>query len=376
MRRIMKKMMAVAAATTLSIGLTACSSTRGGDDAEGTSEGDSNPGGLVGVSMPTKSLERWNRDGAHLKENLETDGYNVSLQYADNKVEQQISQIQNMINEDPDVLVVASIDGSALGPVLDQAKAQGITVFAYDRLILDTESVDYYATFDNYQVGQLQGQYIESTLGLDEGEEGPFNFEPFSGSPDDNNARFFFEGAWDVLEPYMESGVLEVPSGKDPKSVDDWQSIGIQAWMAPAAQSEMETRLNSFYQDKKVDAVLAPNDALALGISQALESDGYGEDDWPVLTGQDADQSSVQNIIAGKQTMTVWKDTRALGDQVAKMVDQIIKGEEVEVNDTESYDNGKIVVPSYLLTPIVITQDNVESELVDSGFYSAEDLGL
>ena len=213
--------------------------------------------------------------------------------------------------------------------------------------------VDYYATFDNYKVGQLQGQYVEETLGLASG-NGPFNFEPFAGSPDDNNARYFFEGAWDVLSPYVESGQLVVPSGKAPKTVDDWQSIGIQAWMSTTAQSEMETRLNSFYSDKKVEAVLSPNDSLALGISQALDSDGYSADEWPILTGQDADQANVQNIIAGKQSMSVWKDTRALGDRVAKMVDQIVKGETVEVNDTESYDNGRIVVPSYLLTPVVI----------------------
>lgn len=375
MRGIAKKMIAVTATATLALGLGACSSERGGASSQSGATGAGGQGGLIGVSMPTKSLERWNRDGGHLEELLKEEGYSVSLQYADNKVEQQITQIQNMINEGPEVLVVASIDGSALGPVLEQAKASGITVIAYDRLIRDTEAVDYYATFDNYKVGQLQGQYVEETLGLASG-NGPFNFEPFAGSPDDNNARYFFEGAWDVLSPYVESGQLVVPSGKAPKTVDDWQSIGIQAWMSTTAQSEMETRLNSFYSDKKVEVVLSPNDSLALGISQALDSDGYSADEWPILTGQDADQANVQNIIAGKQSMSVWKDTRALGDRVAKMVDQIVKGETVEVNDTESYDNGRIVVPSYLLTPVVITKDNVQEQLVDSGFYTAADLGL
>lgn len=379
MHGITRKFVVAVATAGLVVGAAACSAERGGTASgveSGSESGTAAAGGLIGVAMPTKSLERWSRDGSHLEELLEESGYTVSLQYADNKVEQQISQIQNMINESPDVLVVASIDGSALAPVLDQAKSKGIPVIAYDRLIRDTDAISYYATFDNYEVGKLQGQYIEDALELADG-KGPFNFERFSGSPDDNNARFFFEGAWDVLQPYIESGQLVVPSGKDPKSVDDWQSIGIQAWMAPAAQSEMETRLNSFYQDKTVDAVLTPNDALALGISQALESDGYSAgDNWPVLTGQDADQANVQNILNGKQSMTVWKDTRELGDRVATMVDQIVKGETVEVNDTESYDNGKLVVPSYLLTPVVITKDNIESELVESGFYSASDLGL
>lgn len=346
-------------------------STRG----QGSGGGDKTTGS-VGISMPTKSLERWSRDGDYLQQVLKEKGYTTAIQYADNKVEQQISQIQNMINDQPDVLIVASIDGSALAPVLAQAKSAGIKVIAYDRLIRDSDAVNYYVTFDNYRVGQAQGAYIEKALGLDTG-AGPFNFEPFSGSPDDNNARYFFEGAWDVLKPYLDSGQLQVPSGKMPATVEDWQSIGIQAWMGPAAQAEMETRLNSFYRGgTKVDAVLAPNDALALGITQALEADGYTADDLPVLTGQDADQANIVNILAGKQSMTVWKDTRKLADRAAEMADQLVKGEEVEVNDTETYDNGVMVVPTYLLDPVVIDKDNVESELVDSGYYTAEALGL
>ncbi|OKL51994.1 multiple monosaccharide ABC transporter substrate-binding protein [Buchananella hordeovulneris] len=383
MQRAIARPLAFMASLCLLAGLTACSAERSSAKTQPAADGsaasapaDAAPGSkLVGISMPTKSLERWSRDGEHLVKELEALGYDTTLQFADNKVEQQISQIQNMINEGPAVLVVGSIDGSALAPVLDQAAAAGIKVIAYDRLIRDSEAVDYYATFDNYQVGKLQGEYIVKTLDL-ANNKGPFNLEPFSGSPDDNNAKFFFAGAWDQLSPYVESGVLVVPSGKAPKSVDDWQSIGIQAWMAPAAQAEMETRLNSFYQDKKVQAVLAPNDALALGITQALESAGYSATDLPVITGQDADLANVQNIINGKQTMTVWKDTRKLGTQVAKMVDQIVKGEEVTVNDTKSYENGKKVVPSFLIEPQVVTKDNVKELLVDSGYYQAEELGL
>lgn len=371
MKRIVKAACAtLAAASLLFVG--GCSAER---DTQGGAQG-SEAGGKIGISMPTKSLERWSRDGDNLSKLLKDKGYETSLQYADNKVEQQISQIQNMINESPKVLVVASIDGSALAPVLDQASQKGIKVIAYDRLIRDTESVDYYATFDNYKVGQAQGQYLEEALKLKDG-EGPYNFEPFSGSPDDNNAKFFFEGAYDVLKPYVDSGQLVTPSGKMPKSADDWQSIGIQAWMAPTAQNEMETRINSFYRGQKVQAVLAPNDALALGIAQALEANGYAPgDEYPVITGQDADQANVRNILDGKQGMTVWKDTRKLGERVAEMVDQIVKGEKVEVNDEKSYDNGKKVVPSYLLEPVVITKDNVEKELVESGYYKASDLGL
>ncbi|MDY5129588.1 multiple monosaccharide ABC transporter substrate-binding protein [Actinotignum urinale] len=352
--------------------VTGCSSVRARDRAGGGGKGS----GKVGISMPSKSLERWARDGDYLRKVLKEKGYTTSMQYADNKVEQQISQIQNMINEGPEVIIVASIDGSALGPVLSQAKQAGIKVIAYDRLIRDTDAISYYVTFDNYKVGQAQGQYIEKALGLKEG-KGPFNFEPFSGSPDDNNARYFFEGAWDVLKPYIDKGQLKVPSNKMPKSVNGWQSIGIQAWMGPAAQSEMETRLNSFYRGgTKVNAILAPNDALALGITQALKADGYTQNDWPVLTGQDADQANVTNIMQSFQSMTVWKDTRKLADQAAKMTDQIIKKQKVEVNDEKSYNNGVFVVPTFLLEPVVITKDNAKDKLVDSGYYSAGDIGI
>lgn len=377
-----RKMAAVAATAALAtLGLTACSSER----TEATDEGTQAAGGgsessedtLVGIAMPTRSLERWNNDGAHLEELLTEMGYETSLQYADNEVDQQITQLQNMVNQGADILVVAAIDGTALGPVLDSAKDAGISVIAYDRLINETESVDYYATFDNYQVGQLQGEFIVEQLDLEGGAAGPFNLEPFAGSPDDNNAKFFFSGAWDVLKPYVDGGQLVVPSGKAPADNDGWTSIGIQGWSSQTAQSEMENRLNSFYADKQVDVVLSPNDSLALGIEQALDANGYtpGEN-WPIVTGQDADLANVKNMIAGMQSMTVWKDTRALGEQVATMVDQIVNGEEVEVNDTETYDNGIKVVPSYLLPPQVVTPDTIEDSLVASGFYDAGELGL
>ncbi|QGQ18752.1 substrate-binding domain-containing protein [Cellulomonas sp. JZ18] len=357
--------------------LAACSQEResgsgGGDGATAAPEDT-----LVGISMPTKSLERWNRDGQHLDELLQGANYETALQYADNKVDQQITQIENMINQGADVLVIAPIDGDALGPVLDQAASQDIKVIAYDRLINNTPNVDYYATFDNYEVGKMQGEFIVEQLDL-ANQAGPFNLEPFAGSPDDNNAKFFFSGAWDVLKPYVDEGKLVVPSGKAPASNDEWQSIGIQGWGSDTAQAEMENRLNSFYGGgQRVDVVLSPNDSLALGIAQALEGAGYAPgEEYPVLTGQDADQANVLNMIAGKQSMTVWKDTRTLGDQVAKMVEQIIEGQEVQVNDEETYDNGEKVVPTFLLPPVVVTPDTVESSLVESGFYSADDLGL
>ncbi|WP_010206317.1 multiple monosaccharide ABC transporter substrate-binding protein [Salinibacterium sp. PAMC 21357] len=365
----MKKIIAVAAATVMTIGLAACSSGESG------SGGDSL--GSVGISMPTRSLERWINDGEGLKAQLEDAGYSADLQYADDKADTQISQIQNQIASGVDVIVIAAIDGELLAPVLADAAAQDITVIAYDRLINGTPDVDYYATFDNYKVGQLQGEFIEEQLGLADG-AGPFNLEPFAGSPDDNNAKFFFSGAWDILLPYVENGQLVVPSGKAPASNDDWASIGILGWKSDSAQSELDNRLGSFYTGgEKIDVVLSPNDSLAQGIAASLRSAGYtAGTDWPLLTGQDADKASVVNILAGEQSMTVWKDTRELGNVVFGFVEAVMNGDEPEINDTETYDNGEKVVPAFLIAPEVVVKDDVQTKLIDSGFIKASDVGL
>lgn len=338
-------------------GLTACSSA----DADSPS---------VGISMPTRSLERWIRDGEDLQSGLAEKGLTADLQYADNKTDQQISQIQNMIASGSKVLVVAAVDGGVLAPVLEEAKRQDITVIAYDRLITGTSNVDYYATFDNYRVGQMQGEYIEKSLGLAEG-KGPFNLEPFAGSPDDNNARFFFNGAWDVLSKYVDKGQLVVPSGKTA-----YANIGILEWKSSTAQAELENRLSTFYGGgKKLDVVLSPNDSLAIGIQAALKSAGYRTGvDWPLVTGQDADLANVKAMLAGQQSMDIWKDTRALGERVVTMVDQVLNGQTVETNNNTDYDTGSKIVPSVLLEPQIVTPENTQAVLVDSGFYTAEQL--
>ncbi|WP_104163801.1 multiple monosaccharide ABC transporter substrate-binding protein [Cryobacterium sp. N22] len=371
-----KKILALAATGIFALSLASCSadagtSGGGGDDAAAGAECN------VGISMPTRSLERWINDGEQLKTLLEDADCTVDLQYADNKTDQQISQIQNQVAGGAKILVVAAIDGEVLAPVLAEAKKQDATVIAYDRLINGTEDVDYYATFDNYKVGQLQGEFLQTELDLANA-TGPISIEPFAGSPDDNNAKFFFSGAWDVLLPYVESGVLVVPSGQSPASNDDWASIGIQGWASDKAQSEMDNRLSSFYTgDEKVDVVLSPNDSLAIGIIASLKSAGYAPGaDYPLITGQDADKANVKAILDGEQSMTVWKDTRTLGEQVFTMIEEIVAGDEVTVNDTETYDNGVKVVPSFLLDPEVVVKDDVQSKLIDSGFIKASDVGL
>jgi putative multiple sugar transport system substrate-binding protein len=361
---------AAVVAAGLAFSMTACQSGTGGSGGGGASP----DAKTIGISMPSQALERWTNDGQHLQTLLQADGFNTTLQFGHDQVDQQVSQIQNMINDGVSLLIIAAIDGTSLTPILQTAADQGIPVIAYDRLIMDTPNVAYYATFDNFLVGKMQGEYIVEQLGLATGATGPFNIELFAGSPDDNNAAFFFGGAWSVLEPYFASGVLVSPSGNVPTSAAGWQAIGVQGWSTQTAMNVMQTRLNSFYTGgKRVDAVLSPNDSLAQGISQALQQAGYTAADFPILTGQDADVASVQNIINGVQTMTVWKDTRMLGDQVAKMARQILNNETVDVNNTTDYNNNVLVVPSFLINPTVVTKANV-CDVVTSGFIAANQL--
>ena len=327
-------------------------------------------GKLVGVTMPTKSLQRWNEDGANVKAALEAKGYKVDLQYADNKQDAQNSQIENQITMGCDVLVIASIDGGALGGVLAQAKAKKIPVIAYDRLITNTDKCDYYATFDNYGVGKMQGDFIVSALGLDKGKTGPFSMECFGGDPGDNNATLFNKGAMDVLQKYIDSGVLVIKS--DQTKFPD--QIAITNWESKGAQDRMDNLLTAYYADKNIDVVLSPNDSLAQGIVASLKSAGYGSASkpFPVLTGQDCDKINVGQIIRGEQSMSIFKDTRTLANQVIAMTDAILAGKTVPTN--AKYNNGVFDVNSFNCEIKFANKDNWKSLLVDSGYYKLADI--
>ncbi len=325
---------------------------------------------LVGVTMPTRSLQRWNDDGDNVKAALEAKGYKVDVQYADNKQDTQNSQIENQITMGCDVLVIASIDGGALGGVLKQAKAANIPVIAYDRLLTDTDKCDYYATFDNYGVGKMQGEFIVSALKLDKDEKGPFSIECFGGDPGDNNATLFNQGAMDVLQPYIDSGVLVVKSGQT-KFPDQ---IAITNWESKAAQDRMDNLLTAYYADSNIDVVLSPNDSIAQGVVASLKSAGYGSSSkpFPILTGQDCDKINVGQIIRGEQSMSIFKDTRALADLVIKMTGEILAGSKVTTNAT--YNNGVIDVPSYNCEIKFANKDNWKELLVDSNYYKLADI--
>jgi len=333
------------ASVCLMLGLVLVLAACGGGNGSSGGGGDA---GFIGIAMPTKSSERWVHDGNNMKAEFEKRGYRVDLQYAEDIVENQISQLENMITKGVDLLVIASIDGESLTNVLDKAAKEGIPVIAYDRLIRKSEHVSYYATFDNFKVGVLQASYIEKALDLKSG-AGPFNIELFAGSPDDNNAYFFFDGAMSVLQPYIDNGQLVVRSGQT-----DFDQVATLRWDGATAQARMDNLLSAFYTTERVDAVLSPYDGISIGVISSLKGVGYGSADkpMPVITGQDAELASVKSIIAGEQTSTVFKDTRELAKKAVEMAEAVLKGEEPDVNDTTTYHNGVKVVPSYLLEPV------------------------
>ncbi|OEU88613.1 sugar ABC transporter substrate-binding protein [Streptomyces abyssalis] len=366
-RRRSAPLAAVAAAALLTASLAAC-----GQEAKGGSryKAEKGKGGTVGLAMPTKSSERWIADGRNMARQFKSAGYKADLQFGDDKVENQVAQIENMIAKGHRLLVVAAIDGSALTDVLRRAKEADIPVISYDRLLLGTENVDYYASFDNERVGELQGGYIVDKLKLDEKKDEEFDVELFAGSPDDNNTKFFWDGAMKVLRPYIEKGQVKVRSGQTKMN----QTTTLR-WDGGTAQKRMDDLLSKNYGSEDIDAVLSPYDGISIGILSALKSAGYGSKDkpFPVVTGQDAELASVKSIIRDQQTQTVYKDTRKLAKQAVQMGDAVLTGKKPEVNDTKTYDNGKKVVPSYLLKPVSIDKSNTQ-RLVDDGYYKAGEL--
>lgn len=330
-------------------------------------------GGKIGVAMPTQSSERWINDGANMKAKLEELGYEVDLQYAEDDVQMQVSQIENMIAAGAQCLVIASIDSSALVNVEAQAKAAGIPIIAYDRLLMDTDAVSYYASFDNKGVGTAIANYIVEAKDLPAAQEAgeSYTIEFFMGSPDDNNAVLLHEGIMEVLQPYLDDGTLVCKTGRT-----SFEDTCILRWSQEQAQKNCEDYLTGFYADEKLDIACSAFDGFAYGIKSALQGAGYTAEDWPLVTGQDAELMACKNILDGTQTATIYKDTRLLADKCVTMVEAVMKGTEPEINDTTTYDNGVIVVPSYLCVPVAVDKANLEEVIVGGEYYSAEDLGL
>ena len=391
----MKKFLALLLALVMTLALAACGGSgntpanNGGNsgnsgnasDAGGNSGGEdtTEPAGeqvgagkVIGIAMPTQSSERWINDGANMKAQLEALGYEVQLQYAEDDPQTQVSQVEGFVAQQVDCLVIAAIDGGPLVPVEEQAKAAGIPVIAYDRLLKDTDAVKYYASFDNEGVGTAIGQYIKDAKDLEAARAAgeSYTIEFFMGSPDDNNAVLLHKGIMGVLEEYLNDGTLVCKTGRT--SFDD---TCILRWSQETAQQMCENYLSGYYADEPLDIACSAFDGFSSGIRSALESAGYtvGEN-WPLITGQDAELMAVKNIISGHQTMSIYKDTRLLAEKCVGMVNAVLSGTEPEINDTTTYNNNVLVVPSYLCTPIPVDKDNYEEIIVEGGYYTADQL--
>ncbi|MGW6129556.1 multiple monosaccharide ABC transporter substrate-binding protein [Cellulomonas sp. NPDC055163] len=373
----MKRFKFAAVGAALVLSLAACAGEGAGSTSDETGAAGNDDGQKsVGVAMPTETSERWIADGNAVKEGLEEAGYTVDLQYAGDDIPTQSQQLDQMITKGVDLLIVASIDGTALSSQLQAAADAGIPVIAYDRLIRDTENVDHYVTFDNYKVGVQQATSLLVGLGLltADGAEGtatgPFNVELFAGSLDDNNAHFFWDGAYDTLKPFIDSGKVVVPSGQT--TIEQAATL---RWLQETAQKRMEDLLTGSYSGgQKVDGVLSPYDGISRGIITALQNAGYGSGDsaMPIVTGQDAEIASVKLIRDGVQFATIFKDTRKLAAQAVAASEDILAGGEAEANDTKSYHNGVKIVPSFLLESDIVYADNIQSLLIDTGYWTEE----
>ena len=373
----MKKFLALLLSSSMVFGLAACSSAPTANPsaapAAATSAAAAPAGGgdLIGIAMPTQSSERWIKDGNTMKDILVGMGYQVDLQYAEDDIPTQKTQIEAMMTKGAKVLVIAAIDASTLSGTLDQASANGVKVIAYDRLLVDTAAVSYYATFDNSGVGKLQAQSLVEGLKAKKG-PGPYNIELFAGSPDDTNSFYFFNGAMSVLQPMIDSGEVVVVSGQKTQ-----EETGTLRWDGAVAQARMDAILAANYSDgKPLHGVLSPYDGLSRGIISALTSFGYqvGTDNWPIVTGQDAEAASIKMIISGEQYSTILKDTRDLAKVASKMVEAVLKGQQPEINDTTTYNNNVKIVPSYLLIPYTVTKDNYQKLVIDSGYLTEADI--
>ena len=380
----MKKFLSVLMACAMVLTLVACGNGGAAKTAETTAAqaGEQAATGAklrVGISMPTKSLERWNRDGEYLKKEFEQKGYQVDLTYSDNKITQQVNDIEGLLANGVNLLVIAAIDGESLTQVLKDAKDRNIPVISYDRLIMNTDAISYYVSFDNYTVGKLQGEFVEKALDLKNTDK-KYNIEFTAGDPADNNAGFFFNGAFDVLKPYIEKGTLVVPSGQT-----KFEEVATAQWSTPTAMNRMQNILASYYAGgTKLDIALCSNDSTALGVTQAIESD-YAGGNSVIITGQDGDEANLKNIVDGKQTMTVYKAVANEAVATLDLGEALLKGEKPDGSlianskwsfdcayDTSSYNNGTGIIPSYLLVPTVVTKDNIQKELVDTGYYKME----
>lgn len=372
--KMKKKVLGLLMTGIMVISLAACGGSNHVTTAEGDTEGGAkNTGQKIGLCMPTQSAERWINDANNMKKRLEEKGYKVDVQFAEDDPQTQVSQVENFVAQSVDCLVIAAVDSGVLVNAEEQAKDAGIPVIAYDRLLMNTDAVSYYATFDNVGVGRTIANYIKEKKELEKAkEEGKsYTIEFFMGSPDDNNAVLLYEGIMEVLQPYLDDGTLVCESGRT-----SFEETSILRWSQETAQANCENILTANYADGKLDIACSAYDGFSYGIKAALLGAGYevGSEDWPLITGQDSDVMAVKNIIEGSQTMSIYKDTRLLAEKCSAMIDAVLKGTEPEINNEDEYNNGNKVVPTYMCEPQAVDKDNYKTLLIDGGYYTEEQL--
>lgn len=372
--KMKKKVLGLLMTGIMVISLAACGGSNHATTAEGDTEGGAkNTGQKIGLCMPTQSAERWINDANNMKKRLEEKGYKVDVQFAEDDPQTQVSQVENFVAQSVDCLVIAAVDSGVLVNAEEQAKDAGIPVIAYDRLLMNTDAVSYYATFDNVGVGRTIANYIKEKKELEKAkEEGKsYTIEFFMGSPDDNNAVLLYQGIMEVLQPYLDDGTLVCESGRT-----SFEETSILRWSQETAQANCENILTANYADGKLDIACSAYDGFSYGIKAALLGAGYevGSEDWPLITGQDSDVMAVKNIIEGSQTMSIYKDTRLLAEKCSAMIDAVLKGTEPEINNEDEYNNGNKVVPTYMCEPQAVDKDNYKELLIDGGYYTEEQL--
>lgn len=339
---------------------------------------------FIGLAIPETHVQRWLKDGASLKEYAESRGYRAEISYAGADQNVQNEQIRNFLKEGARLIIIASINEGVISAVADAAKAK-VPVIAYDRIISNSADYDYYITFNNYEVGLFQGRSIEHGLDLKNSvASNPKNIVLFAGSPTDGNAFFFYDGAMDILNPYIEKGVLNVVGAypKTSKDNDNFRAIAIENWQGSLAKARMKNILSAEGKNVVIDAILAPNDTLSRAIIDAcLEDPKYSGNKFPLITGQDAEADSILAIKNNRQYMTVFKDTTKLAEAAIILADYILTGNAVPSipgatlasGDLASMGNtGKKVVKAFLLEPIFINKDNWNIP-VQAGFFTPEE---
>lgn len=359
----------------MGLSLVACgqTGTTSGSTDTSTSAKEESGKQTIGLCMPTQSAERWINDASNMKKMLEEKGYRVDVQFAEDDPQTQVSQVENFVAQNVNCLVIAAVDSGVLVNAEAQAKDAGIPIIAYDRLLMNTDAVSYYATFDNVGVGRTIGNYIKEKKSLEEAKKSgkSYTIEFFMGSPDDNNAVLLYKGIMEVLKPYLDDGTLVCKSNRT-----SFEETSILRWSQETAQANCENILTANYADDKLDIACSAYDGFSYGIKAALLGAGYevGSEEWPLITGQDSDIMAVKNIIEGSQTMSIYKDTRLLADKCSAMIDAVLKGTEPEINNQDEYNNGNKVVPTYMCEPQAVDSSNYKELLIDGGYYTEDQL--